>query len=101
MNPPFEQFADIEHVRHAWRVLRVGGRLAAILSASSVLVDGLGGPGPVRPRKKAAFNDWLREVGAEVEIIPRGAFNDPDRKTGVEARLVAVTKKEDYDIPSE
>jgi 16S rRNA G1207 methylase RsmC len=30
MNPPFAQGADIEHISHALRLLKPGGRLAAL-----------------------------------------------------------------------
>ena len=32
MNPPFESGADIDHVRHAYSLLREGGRVVAIMS---------------------------------------------------------------------
>ena len=34
MNPPFARQADIDHVLHAWSMLKDGGRLVAIMAAS-------------------------------------------------------------------
>jgi 16S rRNA G1207 methylase RsmC len=30
MNPPFDHDTDIDHIRHAYRMLKPGGRLVAI-----------------------------------------------------------------------
>jgi len=35
MNPPFDRGRDIDHVRHAFKFLKPGGRLVAIMSAST------------------------------------------------------------------
>lgn len=35
MNPPFDRGRDIDHVRHAYKFLRAGGRLYALMSASA------------------------------------------------------------------
>lgn len=32
MNPPFAKHADVEHVLHAWKFLKPGGRLVAVMS---------------------------------------------------------------------
>lgn len=32
MNPPFEDLGDIDHVNHAWSLLKPGGRLVAIMA---------------------------------------------------------------------
>ncbi|MBV0881613.1 hypothetical protein KTQ42_20235 [Noviherbaspirillum sp. L7-7A] len=34
MNPLFARQADIDHVLHAWSMLKEGGRLVAIMAAS-------------------------------------------------------------------
>jgi hypothetical protein len=36
MNPPFTRQQDIDHVTHAWSLLKPGGRLVAIMSSSTV-----------------------------------------------------------------
>jgi predicted RNA methylase len=33
MNPPFAKSADVDHVTHAWKFVKPGGRLVAIMSA--------------------------------------------------------------------
>jgi protein-L-isoaspartate O-methyltransferase len=89
MNPPFEQLADIDHVRHAWAHLRPGGRLVAIVCESAFS----------RGDKKAkAFREWLDGYDAlgcaKVEKVERGAFTGPQafRQTGVACRIVVLDK---------
>jgi hypothetical protein len=83
MNPPFENMADVDHVRHAFEFLKPGGRLVAIMS-----------PGPFfRDTAKARdFREWLHgtDKAAEVEEIEAGAFKESG--TGVASRLVVIDK---------
>lgn len=39
MNPPFDRGRDCDHVRHAWKFLKPGGRLFAIMSARAEFGD--------------------------------------------------------------
>lgn len=39
MNPPFDKGRDCDHVRHAWKFLKPGGRLVAIMSARAEFGD--------------------------------------------------------------
>ena len=58
MNPPFEKGQDIDHVRHAYELLKPGGKLVAIMSEGSFY----------RGDKKATeFREWLEEVGGTSE----------------------------------
>ncbi|RVC22820.1 hypothetical protein EN879_16885, partial [Mesorhizobium sp. M7A.F.Ca.AU.002.02.1.1] len=59
MNPPFENGQDIEHVRHAFKMLRDGGRLVAVMS-----------PGPFfrQDRKATEFRAWFDERAAKSTI---------------------------------
>lgn len=50
MNPPFEKQADIDHVLHAWRFLKPGGRLVSIMAASVAFREN---------RKTTEFRDFL------------------------------------------
>lgn len=86
MNPPFEQGADREHVRHQFdHHLAPGGRMVAIMSE-----------GPFSRSQKAdqEFREWLESVGGVHEPMPEGSFagNDAFRKTGVRTRMVTIDK---------
>ena len=79
MNPPFAKQADIDHVLHAMRFVRAGGRLVAIMSAS------------VRFRtnaKTVAFRELMDSMGAHWEDVPEGAFKESG--TAVNAVIMAV-----------
>jgi hypothetical protein len=83
MNPPFEHGQDIDHVRHAFRALKPGGRLVAIMSEGAFFRT---------DRKASEFREWLDEVGGEAEDLPDGLFLQSDRPTGVRTRIVAIDK---------
>lgn len=79
MNPPFENGQDIDHVLHAFRFLKAGGRLVAIMSAGVFY----------RSDKKAvAFRDWLESRNGSKTDIPAGAFKESG--TGVATVLITV-----------
>jgi hypothetical protein len=83
MNPPFENGQDSDHVRHAFRMLKPGGRLVAVMSEGTFFrTDG----------KASEFRDWLDKVGGEAEGLPDGLFLESDRPTGVRTRLVVIDK---------
>jgi hypothetical protein len=85
MNPPFSNGADMEHVRHAYALLKPGGRVVAIVG------EGAFG----RSDKQAtAFREWLDEHGATVEKLPVSTFTDRTlmNTTGANARLVVIDK---------
>ena len=79
MNPPFERYQDVAHVKHAYSFLSPGGKLVAL--------TGMGGSA-----KK--LEPWLDEVGGWTELIDPGAFNTKDafRRTGVSCQMVVVEK---------
>lgn len=83
-NPPFEKFQDVEHVQHAYDLLKPGGRLVSIMSESPFF----------RQDKKAQeFRDWFESVGGESEKL-QGAFKGAEsfRQTGVSGRIVTIDK---------
>jgi predicted RNA methylase len=84
MNPPFENGQDIDHVRHAFSLLKSGGRLVAIMSEGSFTTT---------KRKAVEFVEWIDSQCAEYETI-RGAFDNLTafRSTGVTVRLVTIDK---------
>lgn len=83
MNPPFEHGQDIDHVRHAYELLKPGGRLVAIMCEGSFNRS---------DRKATEFREWLASVGGWSEKLPDGAFKDSERPTGVATRLVVIDK---------
>lgn len=85
MNPPFEKGQDIDHVRHAYDLLKPGGKLVAIMSE---------GPFFRADRKATEFRSWLESVDGVSEKNPDKAFAGTDafRQTGVATRTVEITK---------
>lgn len=84
MNPPFENLQDIDHVRHAYDLLKPGGKLVSIMSESPFF----------RSDKKAvAFREWLDSVGGTNEKLPEKSFaQKSERATGVSGRIVVIDK---------
>lgn len=87
MNPPFSDGRDITHVRHAYSLLKPGGRLVAIMGEGAFTAS----------RKQAEeFRAWLDAVGGTEEKLPEGTFLDPSLpvNTGANARMVVIEKPE-------
>lgn len=86
MNPPFSDNQDIEHVRHAFDLLKPGGKLVAIMGEGAFFRGG---------KTENAFREWIDEQGADVEKLPEGTFTDRTllNTTGANARLVVVKKE--------
>jgi hypothetical protein len=93
MNPPFENGQDIEHVEHAYKFLKPGGKLVAIMSA---------GPFYRQDKQATAFREWLDSVGGSHEAMPEGSFagSDAFRQTGVRTEMVTITKPADEGQPA-
>jgi predicted RNA methylase len=83
MNPPFENGQDIEHVKHAYTLLKEGGRLVAIMSE---------GPFYRSDSQAVGFRSWLESVGGYSERLPEGSFKNSERSTGVNTRIVVINK---------
>lgn len=79
MNPPFENGQDMDHVGHAYSMLRPGGRLVSVMS-----------PGPFfrQDRKARKFRDWFEARGGEKFELPAGSFKESG--TGVGTVLVVL-----------
>jgi len=85
MNPPFENFQDIDHVKHAYDLLKPGGKLVAIMGA-----------GVKNSRSKAVeFRSWLDDMGSYIEDLPEGSFKNAERSTGVNTVMVTIEKNDD------
>lgn len=85
MNPPFERGQDIDHVIHAFKFLRPGGRLVALMSAGVAFRT---------DTKTCMFRDWLSDVGGKVTILDEGQFSEAFRRTGVRVVMVTIDKEE-------
>jgi phospholipid N-methyltransferase len=81
MNPPFENGADMQHVRHAYEQLKPGGKLVAIMAGGGTA-------------KRQEFDKWVQSIGGEVEELPAGSFagNDAFRQTGVNTKMVTIER---------
>jgi ADP-Ribosyltransferase in polyvalent proteins/Phage MuF-C-terminal domain len=85
MNPPFSDGRDIQHVQHAFSLLKPGGRLVAIMGEGAFFHSN---------KRAEAFREWLSTMGATDEKLPAGSFMDPSLpvNTSVSARMVVVDK---------
>ena len=84
MNPPFENFQDIDHVQHAFELLKPGGKLVAIMGA-----------GVKNSRKKAVeFRDWVENQGSYIEDLPEGSFKNGEVATGTSTVMVVLEKND-------
>lgn len=82
MNPPFENGQDIDHVQHAWTLLKPGGRLVAIMAANKLKTD----------RKTLDFVGFVECNGGVMEPNPAGAFLSSFRPTGVNTITLILNK---------
>jgi hypothetical protein len=81
MNPPFEKMQDVEHVRHAYALVRPGGWLVSVVSESPFINGN---------KKGKEFRLWLKRICADVFDLEAGAFKESG--TGVKARYIVVRK---------
>lgn len=86
MNPPFSTEQDIDHVLHAYDMLKKGGLLVAI--TSSGVVD------RSNTNKVKQFQQFLDSISAGVERNPEGSFQRDDApvKTGVNTVTLTLIK---------
>ncbi len=81
MNPPFARQADIEHVQHAFKMLRPGGRLVSIMSAGVRFREN---------EKTRAFRALVEQHDGEIIDLPPGSFAASG--TGVNTVIVTIDK---------
>lgn len=67
MNPPFAKHQDIEHVHHAYSMLKPGGILVSVIGASGLFRE---------DSKSEAFRAFLTITNAEIIPIEAGAFKE-------------------------
>ncbi|KNY16930.1 hypothetical protein AKG11_11455 [Shinella sp. SUS2] len=78
-NPPFVKQDDIRHVMHAFKFLKSGGRLVAIVSASVMFRDN---------KLTTAFREFVSANGGGMKRLPDGSFKSSG--TGVNTCIVTV-----------
>lgn len=81
MNPPFEKAQDVAHVRHAYRFVKRGGVLVAIMGAGVTFR---------KDRAYAEFREFVDAQGGEIVELPAGAFKESG--TGVASVMVTITR---------
>lgn len=82
MNPPFENGQDMDHVRHAYDMLKPGGKIVAIMGEGGFFRG---------DKKSQEFRSWLNDKGVS-DPLPAGSFKTSDNPTGVNTRLVTIQK---------
>lgn len=78
MNPPFAKQDDIRHVLHAFKFLRPGGRLVAIMSNSVMFRDN---------KLTADFRTFVEAHDGTMEALPEGSF----KSSGTSVNTCIVT----------
>jgi len=81
MNPPFEKGQDRQHVIEAFKHVKPGGRLVAVMSEGPFFREAKG---------DVEFRSWLEAVGGRSFKLPEGSFKSSDRTTGVNTRIVVI-----------
>jgi len=67
MNPPFENLQDVDHVLHAFKFLKEGGRLVSVMSPSAFYRD---------DKKSRYFRSFVDTHGGETIDLPPGSFKE-------------------------
>lgn len=76
MNPPFTKGQDFAHIKHAYSLLKTGGRLVSIASAGS------------STEKKLI--PWLEDVDGVWKELPEGTFKESG--TNIRTLLITIDK---------
>ena len=87
MNPAFDRERDIDHVIHALRFLKPGGRLVAVMSAGTEFRQ---------TRKSEAFRQLMKDMRAEWRDLPAGSFSSVG--TNCNTVILRVTKRAEANI---
>jgi len=86
MNPPFSNDQDIDHVYHAYDMLKAGGKLVAIVSSMA---------GDRSNNKNKAFKEWVSSLDGQEELLPENAFLESLNPTAVRTKTILVEKPEE------
>jgi phospholipid N-methyltransferase len=80
INPPFENDQDAKHVQHAFKFLKPGGRLVAIMAGNK------------DQKRFADFIQWVESHGGVITPNEPGAFKSAFRTTGVYTCTLVIDK---------
>ncbi len=83
MNPPFSKGMDVDHVNHAFKLLKPGGRIVAIMGEHPFFAN---------DKKSKEFREWLDDVGYSEKLTDAFKGKEAFRQTGVNSRLVVIDK---------
>lgn len=83
MNPPFENGLDIDHVTHAYSLLKPNGKVVAIMSEGVFYRQF---------KKDTAFRELLDKQNAYISEPIKEAFKNGFVSTGVAVRIIALNK---------
>lgn len=88
MNPPFSDSQDAQHIKHAYSLLKPGGRIVSIAGEGIFFR---------KDKKSVDFQEFLDEKNAVVEKLPEKTFTDKKlySTTGANARLVVIDKSKE------
>ncbi len=67
MNPPFTRDQDIDHVLHAFKFLKPGGKLVAIMARGFLFGE---------QKKRSAFRSKVVDIGRLLTELPEGTFKE-------------------------
>lgn len=81
MNPPFTKQQDVDHILHAYSLLKSGGILVSVVSESPFFREN---------KKSVEFRGFLDNVNAEIITNPEGTFKSSG--TMVRTRIVKIIK---------
>lgn len=82
MNPPFNRNQAIHHVYHAFKFVKKGGVLVAVMPPSWMTNQ---------DRLSLAFREWVASVGGEWEPLPDSSFKQSG--TNVNCGLLTISRK--------
>lgn len=82
-NPPFSNGLDMKHVRHAYGLLRPGGRLVSVMATAWQFGS---------RKETVSFREWFGAVGGNIYELPANAFQKSLRPTGVSTCIVVIDK---------
>ena len=80
MNPPFEEAAWIDHIRHVWQWLKPGGRLVAIVPQGVVYRS---------DKKHAVFREWFEGLHGRMVDIEAQGFG---RAASIKTQMLIIDK---------
>lgn len=96
--PPFMYKQEIKHVRHAFLMLKPGGRLIAIVRALAHFCNQLPQTSLASPRmngEASHFHDWVKEFGGKIEELPEELLQEgDDGTTTARLHIIIINKPE-------